>query len=192
VVAALTLLLALLFGAVDQYLGSLITHGWGAWTVAVSQMSAPWLLLPFLAGMTRPTVSRGIALGIGATYAGLLGYLLMTLSPLEGVSLAQIHVTAFLHSQADLLVGGALTGPGFGWLGARWGLTRTWWCPAVVAACACLEPLARAATDRLPPGTWVWTVEVAAGLVGALLVAVLRARPTQSPDRASTEVMADA
>jgi hypothetical protein len=175
VVAAMTLLLALLFGAVDQYLGSLVTHGWGEWTVAISQMSATWLVLPFFAGMTQRTSRRGCWLGLTATYVGLLGYFLMTLSPVECVSLARVDLFAFVHSQTDLLVGGLVTGPVFGYLGTRWRTARIWWSPMILAICACLEPVARIAVDRLIAGTWVWVTEVAAGLCFALLL-VTRSR----------------
>jgi hypothetical protein len=47
VIMALTAAVA--FGAIDQYLGTL-----SSWSLAeVSGMSAPWLLLPFLAGPGR-------------------------------------------------------------------------------------------------------------------------------------------
>ena len=49
-VIALVLLLAAAFGAGDRYLGSLVHHPWGA---DVASLSAPWLLLAFLAGATQ-------------------------------------------------------------------------------------------------------------------------------------------
>jgi hypothetical protein len=39
------------FGAADQYLGSRVVLG--AWAPTVSMISAPWLLLSFVAGMTQ-------------------------------------------------------------------------------------------------------------------------------------------
>jgi hypothetical protein len=60
VVVALALALSVAFGAGDQYLGSLTGSGhlWAAgWSSDVSLLSAPWLVLPFLAGATqRPRV----------------------------------------------------------------------------------------------------------------------------------------
>ncbi len=149
-----TVLPAFLFGAGDQYLGSLVTHGWGLWTVAVSQMSATWLVLPFVAGMVGRGPRRGAWLGVGATYVALLGYFVMTLSPVEGVSLGQVDLIAFVHSQSDLLVGGLISGPVFGYLGARWRNERVWWSPMVLGVCACLEPVARLVSDRLIAGAW--------------------------------------
>ena len=175
-------LAALVFGGADQYLGSLTTHGWGPWTEAVSGMSAPWLLLPFLAGMYEPRMlgARGAAgLGLLATYAALLGYFVMINSPLEGVSIAQFHLALFLRSQADLLVGGLITGPLFGYLGHRWRVDRTWWCALAVALAACGEPPARLAVNRLDPSTVVWAVEIAVGLaLACYVVAVTRRSST--------------
>ena len=112
-------------------------------------MSATWLLLPFLAGLTRERAAPAAALGLLVTYAGLLGYFVMTLSPLEGVALSQVHLAAFLRSQSDLLVGGLLSGPLFGWLGQRWRVSRSWASALLIAGAVCGEPLARALVGRL-------------------------------------------
>jgi PPE-repeat protein len=56
VAIALAPLLSAVFGAGDQYLGSLTGsgHGWPVgWSSDVSLLSAPWLVLPFLAGATQ-------------------------------------------------------------------------------------------------------------------------------------------
>jgi hypothetical protein len=56
----LLLVLSAIFGAADQYLGSLPgAHLWAAqmpWMTDVSLLSAPWVLLPFLVG--RRSASR--------------------------------------------------------------------------------------------------------------------------------------
>jgi hypothetical protein len=175
VVAPMTIIatvLALAFGAADQYLGSLSAHGWGVWTVAVSQMSATWLLLPFLAGLTRERAGPAARLGLLVTYAGLLGYFVMTLSPVEGVALSHVHLAAFLRSQSDLLVGGMVTGPLFGYLGHRWRVSRSWASALLIAGAACGEPLARALVGRLDPPTLVWVTEVALGATTAAYFAI--------------------
>ena len=78
------------FGAGDQYLGSLTAGSvLGTWTWTVSGMSAPWLVLPFVAGMTQERARRAMALGLVATMAALAGYFAMSHSPLEGVPLDQ-------------------------------------------------------------------------------------------------------
>jgi uncharacterized protein DUF6518 len=160
-------LAALVFGGTDQYLGSLTNHGWGTWAIAVSLMSAPWLLLPFVAGMCtprQPGALRGAGIGLLATYLALLGYFVMTNSPVEGASLAHFDLTLFIAGQAHLLLGGLLTGPLFGYLGYRWRVDRTWWCALAVALAAIGEPLARLATNQLDPSSVVWTIEVVVGV----------------------------
>ena len=48
----LAALLGLAFGAADQQLGTL-TAELGPWTSTAAQVSAPWLVLPFLIGPTQ-------------------------------------------------------------------------------------------------------------------------------------------
>ena len=84
-VIALTLLVAALFGGSDQYLGSLAMH---AWMTDVSLLSAPWLVLAFVAGATQPQARRAAWLGLGSTFSALIGYAAITLSPLENAHYA--------------------------------------------------------------------------------------------------------
>src|SRR5918996_5213729 len=70
VVAAIA---GLAFGMADQYLGSLSSRI-GGWAAAVSQLAAPWMVLPFLAGMTQNRARRAMAGGGGGTGARVLGY----------------------------------------------------------------------------------------------------------------------
>ena len=81
-------IVGLLYGAVDQYLGSLtfLVH-FGRWPSTASQMSAPWLVLPFLLGCSQVRARRAALLGLVVTEAALIGYFAMTVSPLEGVPL---------------------------------------------------------------------------------------------------------
>jgi hypothetical protein len=130
-------------------------------------MSATWLLLPFVIGLTQDWGGRAARLGLLVTYAGLLGYFVMTLSPVEGVSLGHLDLVAFLRSQSYLLVGGLATGPPFGYLGHRWRVSRSW-SSLLIAATACAEPSARALTGRLDPTSRVWTIEILLG--GSLAV----------------------
>src|SRR5437899_12390930 len=82
----LTAVIGLLFGAGDQYLGSLRSMvALGPWTVSVSQMSALWLLLPFAFGCTQDRPRRAMVVGLLVTVSALVGYFAMTRSPLEGV-----------------------------------------------------------------------------------------------------------
>ena len=170
---ALALVLSAAFGAGDQYLGSLqgSGHAWAAgWAADVSLLSAPWIVLAFVAGCTQPEPRRAALLGLGCTYAALLGYAVMTLSPVENAHLTAAALRGFVISERSVLVGGLLTGPLFGWFGREWRTRRAWLGALATAATLCLEPLARRVTIDPIRFRTVWIAEVAAGLALAAYV----------------------
>ena len=179
----LVALAGLAFGAGDQYLGTL---GWlGPWTSTVAQVSAPWLLLPFIVGATQVRSRRAMVLALVATVAALFGYFAMTYSPMEvhPWSLARFvsGVVAVASSGYNpaYIVGGLLGAPVFGLLGQRWRTRRDALAAAVVVATLCLEPLARLATGQLPyQARIVWPIEIAVGvLIGGMFMMLPRRRP---------------
>jgi Family of unknown function (DUF6518) len=173
----LALVLSAAFGAGDQYLGSLLGSGhvWAAgWASDVSLLSAPWVVLAFVAGATQRDPRRAALVGLACTYAALLGYAVMTLSPVEHAHLTVATLRGFVISERVVLVGGVFTGPLFGWFGQQWRTRRAIVGALATAATLCLEPLARKVT--IDPITYrdVWIGEVVAGL--ALAAAVLAVR----------------
>ncbi len=171
----LAALFGLAFGAADQYLGSM---SWlGSWVSTAAQMSAPWLVLPFVVGMTQERPRRAMILGLVATAAALAGYFAMTYSPMEihpwsfdRFTAGMVAVSARGHNPLYIL-GGLVTGPFFGLAGQRWRVRRSWVSAALVAGALCLEPLARWVTGQLWPPAPVWTVEVVSGVIVAALFA---------------------
>jgi hypothetical protein len=170
-------IVGLVFGAADQQLGSL-TAKLGAWTATAAQMSAPWLVLPFVVGTTQERPRRAMALGLVVTVAALLGYFAMTYSPMEihpwtfdRFTSGFVAVTTRGWYNPLYILSGLVTGPLFGYLGHRWRVRRWWLSAALVAGALCLEPLARVAVGRLMPPAHVWTAEVVAGAVIAALFA---------------------
>jgi hypothetical protein len=164
----LLLCLSFLFGAADQYVGSLSAHPWG---VYVSGLSAPWLLLPFAVGAIQPTPKAAVAMGAACTFAALVGYCLMTLSPLENAHLTIASVLAFLRAgNYRWFAAGAVTGPLFGRGGWAWRHGRVRWAVVAVAA-ICLEPLVHllAGTPIRVPA--VWQGELLLGLGAAAFLA---------------------
>jgi hypothetical protein len=164
-VVVVALALAAAFGGGTQYLGSMSSHPWGA---DVSLLSAPWLLLAFLAGWTQREPRRAALLGLACTLSALVGYGLMTLSPVENAQLSRHSAAAFVISQSVVIFGALFTGPLFGWFGQRWRTDRGWLGALVTAAAVCLEPLVRIPgghTIRFPA---VWIAEVAAGIAMAI------------------------
>jgi hypothetical protein len=163
------------FGAADQYLGSR-TVTLGPWAATAAQMSAPWLVLPFLIGITQQRARRAAALGLIVTMSALLGYFVLTCSPIEGVPIqrftsAFVAVTTRGYYNPLFILGGLVTGPLFGLLGQRWRLRRSWISATFVAGALCLEPLARWTSGQLFGPAPVWTVEIASGAVVAALFA---------------------
>src|SRR5262245_51692891 len=77
IIIALTAAFA--FGAIDQYLGTLRS----SFLTEVSAMSAPWLLVPFLAGAWQAGHRRAVLVGLAATWLSVLAYVVMIISPME-------------------------------------------------------------------------------------------------------------
>lgn len=182
----LTLLVGVIFGAADQQLGSVT--GLGLWTSTVAQVSAPWIVLPFVVGMTQKDQRRAMLFGLVFTEAALLGYFAMTYSPFEihpwsidRFAQGMVAITTRGWFNPAFILIGLLTRPVFGLLGHHWN-ARRWWVSAVsVVGALCLEPLARWAVGHLSPPGAVWTAEVFVGAVVAGLFArelVIRRRGT--------------
>jgi Family of unknown function (DUF6518) len=173
----LALVLSAVFGAGDQYLGSLLGSGhlWAAgWASDVSLLSAPWIVLAFVAGATQRDPRRAALLGLACTYAALLGYAVMTLSPVENAHLSVATLRGFVVSERLVLVGGIVTGPLFGWFGQQWRTRRAITGALATAACLCLEPLARKVTIDPIAYRDVWIGEVAVGLALAAAAVAIR------------------
>jgi hypothetical protein len=184
------------FGGADQYLGTLTPFvALGSWTIAVSGMSAPWLVLPFAFGWSQVRPGRAMLLGLVATQAALVGYFVLTLSPLEGVPISDfpaglraLLLNGGLHGgNVAWVVAGMVTGPLYGLLGPRWRVRRSWISAALVTGALCLEPLARQAVGQLPPPGVVWDAEAGLGVAAAafFVIATMAYRRTGAPGRPS-------
>jgi hypothetical protein len=181
-IVVVALVLAALFGGGDQYLGSMSWHPWAA---DVSLLSAPWLVLAFIAGWTQRDPRRAALLGLACTASALLGYGLMTLSPVENAHLSLQSAAAFVHSESPWIVGGLFTGPLFGWFGHRWRTDRAWVGALATAALVCLEPIARVAAGDAIRFRAVSLAEVAAGVAMAVYI-VAGARAARRVDAISS------
>jgi hypothetical protein len=170
---------ALAFGALDQYLGSRIALG--SWAATASGVSAPWLVIAFLAGWAQPQPRAAALAGLLAVLTALCGYFVMTVSPLEGVPVVRFGdaLAAMARSKVPWIVGGVLAAPACGILGRRWRTRRAVSSAALLAGCVCLEPAARLLAGRLEPPYGVWAVELAAGacLAAYCARAIRRASP---------------
>jgi hypothetical protein len=197
------LALACAFGAVDQYLGTFRS----SFLTSVSGMSAPWLLMPFLAGLSQPGPRRAAWTGLAASWLAVLAYVAMVISPMEGTHLGprpagvigswnQLSphlVLATLGSQWLWFAGGLATGPLYGWLGYRWRTRRSVATALIAALPLVLEPAARwlagsagpayaSGLSFQPAGTGPAVAEIAAGLLltGAVLARARRHQPASA------------
>lgn len=146
----LDLVVAFCFGAGDQYLGTTwaLTHV-GVWSTDISALSAPWLAIAFIAGARQTRLRSALMMGAGATFAALVGYIVMTNSPIEGVSLSELNLSVAFGSQLHVLLPGLLTGPAFGWLGYRWRTERWLVSGLALAAIFLLEPIVKRAGSAM-------------------------------------------
>ena len=165
---AVAFLAGVVFGAGDQYLGSLNSPG--LWTVSLSLLSAPWLILPFAFGCSQLRARRAALLGLVVTLSALLGYFLMVMGPFEGgqSSFTFHEIRGLVLSNKLNIVGGLVTGPLYGLLGQHWRTRRAWLSAALVAGALCLEPLAETvAGNRYPGASIVWPAEILCGVAVA-------------------------
>lgn len=163
----LAIVFAVAFGAGDQFLGARAGVV-GSWATDASLLSAPWLLIAFLAGSSQSTARRAVVLGFVCTIAALVGYCVMTLSPIEGAMVTVRGVRGLLVGQSTYVVGGVLTGPLFGWFGYRWRTRRDLISALAASAIVCGEPLAHAVVGTRVSFSGVWAAEVLVGLAMAL------------------------
>jgi hypothetical protein len=196
-VAAITAALAaaFAFGAIDQSLGTLGSP----FLTEVSKMSAPWLLVPFLAGAWQAGQRRAALTGLGASWLAVLAYVAMIISPMEGTHLGprppgligswnqlspHLFVTT-LASQWLWFAGALFTGPLYGWLGYLWRARRSQTAVVLAVLPVLLEPAARWLATRLSLASastvaFQWPVygpavvaELAELAVGLVLTAVI-------------------
>jgi uncharacterized protein DUF6518 len=119
-------------------------------------MSAPWLLVPFLAGAWQGGQRRAALAGLAATWLAVLAYVLMIVSPMEGVHLTPRTFAFSLASQWPWFAGGLITGPLYGWLGHRWHTRRSPAAALLAALPILLEPAARWLATRLGLSSAGW------------------------------------
>jgi hypothetical protein len=157
----------LVFGAGDQYLGTIhAVNAMGWWSISVSLLSAPWLILPFLVGATQGRPRRAAVAGLVVTLSALAGYFAMTLSPMEGVHFSLVSLRGLLGTNQLNEIGGLVFGPLFGWLGYRWHARRSWLAAALVTGALCLEPIAVTVAGRnVGRSGFVWAFEIVVGVV---------------------------
>jgi Family of unknown function (DUF6518) len=146
---------------------------------AIGNASAPWLLLPFLAGATagaRSVVVAALA-GLAATLAALMGFYLAESFVLQLGQHPWLTDLRLTMSASVFWVGRAcLSGPVFGAIGFWWQRRRSLAALGLMAAMFVLEPLAwwvynqryldGGAAYPVPGYPVLWIGEIAIGIAG--------------------------
>ena len=176
------LLAGLLFGV----LVAVIKGQDGGVRDALGNASAPWVVVPFLAGMRADSVSRGALLGIATTLASFFGFYLAEAAVLDlGPHPWYIDLKLTVGTVNVYEKWGLLSGSLYGALGAVWASRRLMAAPIALGLAFVAEPLIVLLLVRagvwggggLLDHSWMWMAEVLLGVGGiALVVARTRRR----------------
>jgi hypothetical protein len=154
---------------------------------AIGNLSAPWLLLPFIAGAAagERRVARAALVGVLVSLVALAGFYLantfvLGLGPHSWLQDVRLTFAGGRYFQLALL-----SGPVFGALGGLWQRSASTLLGVLVAALLALEPFVWLGYERAGHAIYtsdsaVWAVEVAVG-VGAAALAATVARPRRAP-----------
>jgi hypothetical protein len=150
---------------------------------AVGNLSAPWMALAFLAGMSAPRPWGGAVVGVAGTFAAFLAFYATEAAVLDlGPHPWWVDLRLTLGSGRVYETWGVPAGIGFGALGALWSGRRLRAAPLVLGGAFVAEPLIVWALAHahvwgdafLLDYPMVWLTEVAIGI--ALVAAVVRRR----------------
>jgi hypothetical protein len=167
---AIALAGAAAFGAVDQHVRLLYSH----FATAISFMSAPWLLLPFAVGSFQVRPRHAAWAGLIATWLAVLTYIVVTDVTWDGAHTTALTLAHTAYLQRYYLVGGIVTGPGYGYLGYRWRTERSWLSAGLAAIPVMAEPLAAAlGLERGSYGPASYAEALAGLLLGLVFAAMI-------------------
>ena len=184
------LLAGLLFGV----LVAVIKGQDGGVRDALGNASAPWVVVPFLAGMRADSVSRGALLGIATTLASFFGFYLAEAAVLDlGPHPWYIDLKLTVGTVNVYEKWGLLSGSLYGALGAVWASRRLMAAPIALGLAFVAEPLIVLLLVRagvwggggLLDHSWMWMAEVLLG-VGAIALVVARTRRRRAGAISST------
>ena len=150
---------------------------------AIGNLSAVWLLLPFVCGalIGGGKVFWGAVVGTLATFSALTGFYVSNAFVLDlGPHSSFQDLTLSMHGEIFWLQLGLVSGPVFGALGARWRRTRSNFHVVLIAAFFVFEPLAWMAYHGTTSADarWeaVWVGEALIGLCACVLAVVFGRR----------------
>lgn len=172
----MVLLVICAFGALD----AMIKGQHGGLRDVVANISAPWLLVPFLAAaaLAPRRLTLGALVGVASSVVALASY--SAVRTIRGLQSGHPHgvsavVSSSLENRWFLL--GVVGGAALGAVGGRLAVQRQWAVIAVVVASALvMEPAARVVhaiakgepARTLVPDPVVWTIEILCGCAAGL------------------------
>jgi len=148
---------------------------------ALGNLSAPWIVIPFLAGMRSTSVWRATLVGVATTLASLLGFYVAEAAILDlGPHPWYIDLKLTAGAVNIYEKCGVFSGALYGALGGLWAMRRTVWAAAAIGLAFVVEPAITLVTSRaglwggggLLDYAWMWVGEIVVG--GAAIAYVIR------------------
>jgi Family of unknown function (DUF6518) len=157
----------------------------------LGNLSAPWLMVAFIAGTRSRRSGSGALLGLWATMSALLGFYLLTSLVVDagGHGIAG-GFRRELWANRVFFASGVLSGPLFGALGAWWRKTRSLGASVVAGALMMGEPIVLAGIGVLFPVTVVGLNAISVAVyatelaIGVVVVLLARSRPSATVEAA--------
>jgi hypothetical protein len=146
---------------------------------ALGNLSAPWVVIPFLAGMRCTSVWRAALVGIATTLASLLGFYVAEAAILDlGPHPWYIDLKLTAGSVNIYEKWGVFSGALYGALGGLWAMRRSVWAAAAVGLAFVVEPAITLVSSRaglwggggLLDYAWLWVGEILIGLAAIAYV----------------------
>jgi hypothetical protein len=169
-------MVALLAAAAFGVVMSLIKGSGGGARLQFGNLSAPWLLVAFVAGSRYCRLGAAAAAGVLATMAALIGFYG------DQIPLTDFSPASIVAPHGVVFAGAVITGLLFGALGFAWAARGSQLALGVLALMFVAEPVAQLGSgevigSRDPIATywWLWLAEIALGI--ALLAATWHAAP---------------
>jgi hypothetical protein len=150
---------------------------------AFGNISAPWLLLSFVAGASAVRVRVAALIGLGAALAALAAFYVAESVLLDlGAHSWITDLGLTVRAGRFYFVGSLVSGPVFGALGGIWAKRRSTIVAASLALLFALEPLTvwayqrrigrQVGTGALTNHIWMWVGEVIIGLTATTVILV--------------------